>query len=520
MKGKLRLLIPVALAVSVAAGAWVALRRERPAVDRAAPVARAPRIRPDYSGVVFPPNIAPLNFAVREAGTRFFVCIRAEAGDPIEIVSRSPKIIIPPRRWRALLAANRGKDLRLDVSAEVDGRWRRFETIVNRIAREEIDAYLVYRLVGPIHTMGRKTGIYQRDLTTYEESVVLDGMSLEHACVNCHAFANHDPDRMFVGVRSRELGAVTVLVDGGDVKKIDERFGYTAWHPGGRVAAYSVNMADQFFHAAGAEVRDVVDLDAALAYYDVEARNVKMVPRASDKQRLETYPTWSPDGTYLYYCSAPLLWTDRNVVPPARYAEVKYDLMRIRYDVDADAWGEPETVLSAEETGLSILMPRISPNGRFLAFCMCGYGCFPVYQPDSDLYLMDLATAEYAKLPINSEFSESWHSWSSNSRWIAFSSRRRGGTFTRCYLSYVDETGKAHKPFILPQSDPEFYDSYLKTFSVPELVAGPVPIRGERLARAARSESPIAVDAVTRPTQPGDFGPWRQAEPYQTFPAR
>ena len=520
MKGKLRLLIPVALAVSVVAGAWVAWRRERPKVDDAAAVARPPRIRPDYSGSVIPPNVAPLNFAVREPGTRFFVSIRSEAGDAIEILSRSPKITIPPRRWRALVEANRGKDLRFDVCAEVDGRWRRYQTIVNRIAREEIDGYVVYRLVGPVHTMGRKIGIYQRDLTTYEESVVLDGMSLEHACVNCHSFANNDPERMFVGVRSRELGAVTVLVDGGDVKKIEERFGYTAWHPSGRVAAYSVNMADQFFHAAGAEVRDVVDLDAALAYYAVEARKVKMVPRASDRQRLETYPTWSPDGRYLYYCSAPLLWTDRNVVPPARYAEVRYDLMRIRYDVEADAWGEPEMVLSAEETGLSILMPRISPDGRFLVFCMCRYGCFPVYQPNSDLYMMDLTTAEYAKLPINSEFSESWHCWSSNSRWIAFSSRRRGGTFTRCYLSFVDETGKAHKPFILPQSDPEFYDSFLKTVSVPELITGPVPIRGKSLARATRSESIIAVDAVTRPTQPGDFGPWQQAEPYQTVPAR
>jgi len=520
MKGKLRLLIAVVLAVSVAVGVWVALRRERPEVDRAAPVARPPRIRPDYSGSVIPPNVAPLNFAVCEPGTRFFVSLCAEAGDAIEILSRSPKIAIPPRRWRALVEANRGKDLRLNVSAEVDGRWQRFETIVNRIAREEIDGYLVYRLIGPVHTMGRNIGIYQRDLTTYDESAVLDGMSLDHACVNCHSFANHDPQRMFVGVRSGEIGAVTLHVDGAEVKKIEERFGYTAWHPSGQVAAYSVNMADQFFHAAGAEVRDVVDLDAALAYYDVEARNVKMIPRASDRKRLETYPTWSPDGEYLYYCSAPLLWTDRNVVPPARYAEVKYDLMRIPYDVDADAWGEPEMVLSAEETGLSILMPRISPDGRFLVFCMCRYGCFPVYQPNSDLYLMDLATAEHAKLPINSEFSESWHSWSSNSRWLAFSSRRRGGTFTRCYLSFVDETGKAHKPFLLPQRDPEFYDAFLKTVSVPELISGPVPVRGRRLARAARRERAITVDAVTRPTQPGDFGPWQQAEPYQTVPAR
>jgi hypothetical protein len=107
--------------------------------------------------------------------------------------------------------------------------------------------------------------------------------------------------------------------------------------------------------------------------------------------------------------------------------------------------------------------------------------------------MMDLKKGTYAKCPINSEFSESWHSWSGNSRWIAFSSKRQGGTFTRCYLSFVDETGQTHKPFVVPQSDPEFYESFLKTISVPELLAGPVAAGPDALERAARSEEAITV---------------------------
>ena len=56
------------------------------------------------------------------------------------------------------------------------------------------------------------------------------------------------------------------------------------------------------------------------------------------ERRLKSYPTWSPDGRHLYYCSASTLWGDRSAVPPVRYAEVKYDLMRIGYDVDKDEW--------------------------------------------------------------------------------------------------------------------------------------------------------------------------------------
>ena len=494
--------ILIVIAIAVSLGACVAWRRQRPDVDDALAVPRPPQIRPDYSDIVVPPNIAPLNFSVREQGTRFLVRVASETGDAFEVVSRSPKITIPVSRWRSLLGANRGKELRFVVYAEQHKRWRRYETIVNRIAKEDIDRYLVFRLIDPVHVTSHEIAVHQRDLATYRESVVLDGMSFGAGCVNCHSFANNNPDRMLIGTRSDKFGNASILVADGEVKKIGTRFGYTAWHPSGRVAVYSINKVCQFFHSAGAEVRGVIDLDAGLGYYRIQTENVKLVPRAADKRRLETYPTWSPDGRYLYYCSAPILWEDNCPIPPTRYAEVKYDLMRIGYDVATDEWGDPEVVLSSQETNLSILQPRISPDGRFLLFCMCRYGGFPVYQPSCDLYMMDLSTGEYAKLDINSEFSESWHSWSSNGRWIAFSSKRRGGLFTRCYLSFVDETGKAHKPFILPQSDPEFYDSFLKTVSVPELITGPVPVTGETLARAARSDQVIAVDAITGASRP------------------
>jgi hypothetical protein len=114
---------------------------------------------------------------------------------------------------------------------------------------------------------------------------------------------------------------------------------------------------------------------------------------------------------------------------------------------------------------------------------------------------MDLAKGTYAKPEINSESSESWHSWSSNSRWIAFSSKRAGGPFTRCYLSFVDEAGRARKPFVLPQSDPEVYDYSLKIFSLPELLSAPVPVSRAILEQAARSENTVPVDlppGVTR----------------------
>lgn len=499
----------VFLAALAAAGtAW--LWPARLATEDAEAVLRPPRISPDYAGIVVPPNIAPLNFTVREEGERFLVRLRGRAGGQIEIVRRRPAITIPPGAWRRLLDANRGQHLQFDVYAEAGGKWRRFETIVNRIAKDEIDGHLVYRLVPPVHNKWYDVAVRQRDLTTFQDSAVLDGQQLDTGCVNCHSFPKNDPRQMLIGLRSKSLGQATLLVDEGSVRKLAVPFGYTAWHPSGRIAAYSTNKVRQFFHAAGPEVRDVVDLQSSLAYYCVQANESKNVPGASDQRQMATYPAWSPDGRQLYYCRAAILWTDGEAVPPEHYAEIKYDLMRMAYDIETDRWGRPETVLAAEKTGLSILLPRVSPDGRFLLFCMCRYGCFPAYQPSSDLYLLDLEQSTYARLPINSEFSESWHSWSGNSRWIAFSSKRCGGTFTRTFLSFIDETGLAHKPFVVPQSDPEFYDSFLKTFSVPELVTGPVPVRSASLVRAARSTEAVAV------RRPADAAPQMESsDPYQ-----
>ncbi|HOI54885.1 MAG TPA: hypothetical protein PLP01_06520, partial [Phycisphaerae bacterium] len=86
--------------------------------------------------------------------------------------------------------------------------------------------------------------------------------------------------------------------------------------------------------------------------------------------------------------------------------------------------------------------------------------------------------------------SDSWHSWSSNGRWLVFASKRGNGLFGRLYICHVDLDGRFSKPLLVPQQDPRFYDSFAMTYNVPELASGPVPIRGNRLARLIRSPMP------------------------------
>ena len=193
-------------------------------------------------------------------------------------------------------------------------------------------------------------GIYQRNLNSFNESLILNNGYFRHGCLNCHAFCGNRPEKMLIGIRSADYGSSALLLESNRVQKIGTKLGYTSWHPSGRIAAFSVNAVRQFFHTAADEVRDVIDFDSFIAYYLVDSEIVKTTKDLAKKDRLETYPTWSADGRYIYFCSAPITWSDRNAVPES-YNQIKYDLVRASYDIDLDQWSPLESVLSARETG-------------------------------------------------------------------------------------------------------------------------------------------------------------------------
>jgi dipeptidyl aminopeptidase/acylaminoacyl peptidase len=489
---------------------------------------RMPLMRPDYAGAVLPPNIAPANFRVLEAGRRFLVRLRGADGEDVGVASRSGVIAIPAGPWRELLAANRGRALTLEVYAEDEqGRWTRFADGRLEIAGEGIDPFLVYRRLGADHNLWGEISIRQRDLTGYADTCVLDNRSFGHGCVNCHTFLSNGTDRFLMQIRpGREpFGSGMLLATDGNVVMADTRSAYNpkpgayaSWHPGGNVIAFSINKVKQFFHARRAEERDVLDMSSDIAVYHVDAKRVTSTPKIASPTAMETYPCWSPDGAYLYFSSAPALWDEDAAMPPDRYADLRYSLKRIAYDASADEWGDVETVLDAADLGASLTQPRCSPDGRFIVFCATDYGCFPVYSAEADLWLLDLSSGEAQRMACNSERTESWHSWSSNGRWLVFSSKRLDGLFARPFFTYVDEGGTAHAPFELPQRDPDFHSSLLKNYNVPELVRGAVPVVGEGLARVIRAPESVPGEIAVTGATPGggvspddDFDPWAPA---------
>jgi hypothetical protein len=247
----------------------------------------------------------------------------------------------------------------------------------------------------------------------------------------------------------------------------------------------------------------VLDLDSEIVVLDVATGQAFTSPSLADPDRMETHPAWSPDGRFLYFSSAAIPWSDRNRMVPGQYAQVKYDLCRVPVDVSARRIGAAEGVVRAAEVSGSVLLPRISPEGRWLICCVCDYGCFPIYRPSSDLFLVDLRDKSHRRIgEWSSEESESYHSWSGNGRWCAFSSKRGTGVFTRTYLAHFDAQGRGGKPFVLPQEVPRFYDACTRTFSVPELIREPLTVDSQTLGRLARSPGGVVL-SLPRTTMGG-----------------
>ncbi len=442
-------------------------------------------LNPDYTSISVPLNIAPLNFRINESADKYMVWFHNSNGDEFIVQSGNGNIEIPPRKWSNLLANAVSKEFFMDVFVEKSQKWTKYNTIKNNVTQDSIDKYLVYRLIEPGFEGWNKMGIYQRNLENFKETPVMLNSVSDGNCMNCHTFCRNSSSTMMFHMRGEHAG--TVIYRNNCLSKINTKLEktissgvYPSWHPSGNFIAFSVNNIYQNFHSIRTKRIEVYDTLSSIIVYDVNKNIIATCRNLSDTGQLETFPSWSPDGRYLYFCSAKKL-------PAQEYKQVRYNLFRISFNPDIFSFGTLDTVLLVSQYGKSISFPRISPDGKYLLFCISDYGNFSIWHPESDLYLLDLTTGKISKPEINSNKTESFHSWSSTGRWIVFSSKRGDGLYTWPYISYFDSSGRAHKPFILPQKNPGFYFNFLKSFNLPEFVTTRIELNPRKFAKIVKS---------------------------------
>ena len=432
----------------------------------------------NYDGVVVPPNIAPLTFYMDDGEG----VILSTENCHLSAIAQNGAAIPELETWRTLLADAVGQDIRVVHCRKSGEEWEAYQPFALHVATEPIDSFLTYRLIPPGYEKWFDMSIRQRNLTNFEETVIAANSESGRNCMNCHAFCAQDANRMTMHLRGKNGG--TVIARDGQVRHFDPRqltggtnFVYPYWHPSGRYIAYSTNDTKQLFHTHNPNRIEVMDLKSDVVVYDCQTEQVLKGPELADSLYFETFPCFSPDGKWLWFCRAP-----RPEQMPDDYKQVRYSLCRMAFDPSSGTFtGGVETVIDADRAGYSVSVPRISPDGKHLLYTYSQYGQFLIWHQDADLGMLDLDTADAAAsgtgrplTAVNSSDADSYHTWSSNSRWIVFSSRRDDGLYTRPYIAYIAADGTASKPFCLPQSTGDYYDALMYSYNVPELTRNAV----------------------------------------------
>lgn len=444
---------------------------------------------PDYDGVTVPVNIAPLNLSLLEPGEYHLTVMGANSS--INVRSKNSAFDIPLKAWRKLLASNTDKEISMKVSKKTSEGWIAYKDILVRVSSEAIDPYLAYRKIPPYEQWNRM-GIYQRHLESFEETPIFENKMTDYGCVNCHTFNQRQPNQMLFHSRAKAPG--TAYIHNGIVNKLNTRtpetnanMQYPYWHPSGRYVVASVNSTWESYYYHSNDRVEVFDTESDVYVYDMEGNEVFGNELLASPSAYETFPTFSPDGKSLYFCTA-------EFVDSLAYhiEQLKYSLCRVDFDAETATIGtKVDTLFSAKKTGMSLSHPRISPDGSKMVVCITKYGNFPANKKDADLYIIDMSTGEMKLLEgANSQRADSYHSWSGNSHWMVFSSRRINGYYSRPYITYIDEQGRASKPFLLPQHNPyKFYQDQMMSYNLPELIMAKVENIQRKIALTLKNQA-------------------------------
>lgn len=432
-------------------------------------VNQLPDIYPDYIGVTIPADIAPLNFNLADEDIDCMdVVVRGSKGG--ELHTNGDWADFDIADWQALTRQNRGGKITLTVCVEKDGQWTQYNDFDIYVSKDNLDEWgLTYRRIKPGYEVGGDIGIYQRNLSNFDETAILAETVVPGRCFNCHTANRTNPNRITLQMRGE--GGGTMIQKEGKQAWVETKTdstkaagSYSYWHPQGDYVAMAVNSVHQSFFTGTGQRIEVYHKFSNVEVLDTRTNELILSPLLQTED-LEIFPAFSHDGKWLYYS------TSQPCKVPAEYEKVKCSLCRIGFDAEKGQFGlQVDTLLNGPATDKSYVLARPSYDGRWLMYCVSSRGNFPVSQDDADLWLMNLKTGKTRALTeVNSQQCEAYHNWSDNSRWFVFSSKREDGMYTKLYLACIDEQGRVSKPFLLPQRNPrKYYQELMDAYNVPD----------------------------------------------------
>jgi hypothetical protein len=471
-------------------GATAVFRLRSPTVYRARRPSRLLRISYPPDGAVFPPNLCEPCVEWEDGVNTLWQVTVEISGTSLQwrFVTTERRWWFPPEVWRVLQEKAVEHDAYIQVKGVrrcADSAIQASQRVCFHISRWLADEAIVYRLVAPPFIKYKTPDTFVRDLRSFRTRPFLLGR--RKYCFNCHTFSSKRGTPGKVGLQVRYMAGGHALPVYFGVYDIEEQRGwkvrlpfdiqmttFMTWAPDEQKLAFSANQQIVAFSPIICETQFAGEPTSDIAIYDMSQKTAYLLPGASDPDLLEIYPHWSPGGESIVYCAAP---------PGVHPEQVHYNLRVISFNEGRG--GVSRAVSGASQNGRSNYYPRYSPDGKWLSFCQSSGG--DLIRSSSDMYLLSGGLEGPAhRLECNVDYAaDSWHSWSSNSHWLVFATKRDDGIYARLYLTQIDDEGHASPAVRLPVKNLP-----LESFNIPEFVAQAPQIGERKLFEAIRVEKP------------------------------
>ncbi len=441
-------------------------------------------IRP-YDKASFPRNIAPPRLRWEdEINNLWMLSITAPGwSGPLRVVTAEREWRPDAATWEAIKESKTGEWIDVELrgcgvqGGERIGDKAYVDRVKIRVSPYPADPIIVYRLVSPLFHAYKTPDIRYRHIGTFETRMFLP--SKNFYCTNCHSFPgnpNLEEEDLSLAVavraqlalenRQRILGLYDFDTREGKTLNINSFF--MSWDPKGTKVAGTEGHAVTVRPLITLETQEFYVLIADIMIVDSKTLETTALPGASTPQYMESFPSWSPDGKTIAFARADEM--------REKFSEKRFDLCTVPYN-DGKG-GEPTLVRGASRNEKSNFAPRFSPDGKWIVFNMADWSS--LVAPTADLWIV--STEEGAmprKLECNYDYAmDSHHSWSSNSRWLLFASKRDDGVFARIYFTEIDEDGHASPPVEMP-----VLEDSMMCYNVPEFLKYEIEIDAEDVLR-------------------------------------
>lgn len=284
---------------------------------------------------------------------------------------------------------------------------------------------VVYRCVEPYFDPSKTGIVYVQDVSSGERRMLF---SAEKTCTGCHAYSS---TAALSNVRRKGDRRLMIYKPGALPRGENiGTFSFLALSPDNKAMALIKDSTSRIeLFRRNEEPFNMLYEKGILTLRDINSGKIT-ASSGPDENIIYDMPVFSADSASVYFC---------------KYSkEVPIPCISI-FSADSSLENEKEVVHA--EKGRYYYLPKTSPDGKWLSFVSgnASQGIFA--RKDSDIYIMNLKTKKISKLELNSGGMDSWHTWSSDSRWMAFSTNREPSKLTSVFLSSIDENGHASPPF-------------------------------------------------------------------------